>query len=50
MGVPIECQDINSDNIPYLIGKCIAFIEQHGTAGLFGYHKHGFILKDKQSL
>jgi len=41
MGVPIECQDINSDNIPYLIGKCIAFIEQHALTYEGIYRKSG---------
>ena len=30
MGVPIELQDRNNESVPYLIAKCIEFVEKHG--------------------
>ena len=30
MGVAIELQDSNSESVPYLIAKCIEFVEKHG--------------------
>ena len=39
MGVPIEVQDCNNDSVPYLIIKCIEFIEKHGKNDLYSVAK-----------
>ena len=30
MGVPVENQDCNNNRVPYLIEKCVSYIEAHG--------------------
>ena len=29
-GVPIEHQEVNANNVPYLVARCVDFIDQYG--------------------
>ena len=30
MGVALERQELNNDKIPYLVEKCMTYVERHG--------------------